>query len=363
IVASITTILTAAARVSNLLSLVHNAPASAKAILTEVEHVSIVFGALQRFIDDVATVTRSRAALINVEDITIILTQTVLVFSELQSLIASVASDHQHSVIRWRLRWARHEGEANRLMDQLQRQKTSFHSDLHARESADDLREYINDEVEADAGLAMRLEELQLRSDDFDFDTLHVPSGVGQLRITSDAGDGSPDDARTPQSEALPDLTCPEANHAWQTTYNAVLESTRVYNRVRNRDVDDMSTISSNRSRPWSILSGISMGDISDIAVVSLPLYEPELWRVKQLISPVEPNRADAGFNDETDNFSTWSNGFVSNHSLRAVPAEHAHLTKAFMTRYGICRRYNDRVTLGDGISEKNQKRIEGLCS
>ena len=125
VTASITTIITAAAQVSSLLSQVHGAPASLTAILTELEHIEIVFRALKNFIDRARVLNRQRAALLQIEHVTAILTQTVLVFGDLQTLMAPFSPDPP-SRFGWRFSWARHEPGISRLVNQLQRHKTSL---------------------------------------------------------------------------------------------------------------------------------------------------------------------------------------------------------------------------------------------
>jgi len=86
--ASITGIITAAAQLSTILGLIKDAP-GVLSILTEVDHIKLVFRALQNFLNGASapTVTWGRAALIQLEDLVVVLTQTVLVFSELEALI------------------------------------------------------------------------------------------------------------------------------------------------------------------------------------------------------------------------------------------------------------------------------------
>ena len=126
IAASITGILAAAAQVSSLLSQIREATASVAAVLSEIEHIKIVFRALQSFVDRTRTVTRYRATLIQIEDFTVILTQTVIVFSELETLITPLSASSGRSSIRRRLNWSRQEAGVNRLVNQLQRHKTSL---------------------------------------------------------------------------------------------------------------------------------------------------------------------------------------------------------------------------------------------
>jgi hypothetical protein len=125
IIASITGILTAAANVSNILGQVRDAPESVSAVLTEVNHIKIVFTALQKFLDRSRRFAPQRAALIQLDDVVVILTQTVLVFSELETLVLPISV--QGRLSQWqRLTWAWQQPAALRLVNQLQRHKASL---------------------------------------------------------------------------------------------------------------------------------------------------------------------------------------------------------------------------------------------
>jgi hypothetical protein len=118
IVASVTGILTAAAKVTGALGQIKDAPASISALLTEMGHIKIVFTALQSLLGRTVQIFGARAALIQLDDIVVILTQTVLVVSELQLIIGSISCDGMLS--SWqRLNWPRREGSVLRLVNQL----------------------------------------------------------------------------------------------------------------------------------------------------------------------------------------------------------------------------------------------------
>jgi hypothetical protein len=125
VVASITGILAAVGKVSGILGQIRDAPSSMLSILTEVNHIKIVFTAFQGFLNRTNRISGLRAALIQLDDVVVILTQTVLVLSELQTVIAPLSSTGRLS--SWqRLNWSRHEAAARRLLSQLQRHKTSL---------------------------------------------------------------------------------------------------------------------------------------------------------------------------------------------------------------------------------------------
>lgn len=127
IAAAINETLTVAVQVSRLLWQIRDSPQSVAAVLCEMDHIGIVFRALQSFVDRAKTVTRDRAALIQIEACIAILTQTVVVFSELETLLTPLMESRGWlGGIRRRLNWSRHERGVRRLVNQLQRHKTSL---------------------------------------------------------------------------------------------------------------------------------------------------------------------------------------------------------------------------------------------
>ena len=125
IMASVTGILTAAAKVASVLGAVKDAPNSISKVLIEVIHIKIVFSALQNFLDRTLRLAPQRAALIQLDDIVVILTQTVLVFSELETFVRPLLAHGR--VSRWQqITWTWEQSGASRLVNQLQHHKTSL---------------------------------------------------------------------------------------------------------------------------------------------------------------------------------------------------------------------------------------------
>lgn len=65
--------------------------------------------------------------------------------------------------------------------------------------------------------------------------------------------------------------------------FEVILSTTRVYNRVRHRGIDDATSITSFRSRGWSVLTGVSLARVSAISVINLPLSDAEVRRFLDL--------------------------------------------------------------------------------
>jgi hypothetical protein len=150
IAASVTGILIAAAQITNWIKGHSGAPEYLKEVAAEIGHIKMVVAALERFVDRSQQLDGSRAALIQLEDVVTVLTQTVLVFSELETAITASTVTHPRNDNEWipspsirsspegtpfvgitsRLTtmWSRRRQSAivSRLMRQLQRQKMSL---------------------------------------------------------------------------------------------------------------------------------------------------------------------------------------------------------------------------------------------
>lgn len=173
----------------------------------------------------------------------------------------------------------------------------SSNSDLRAREIADTLQHHIEHEVDADGDLAARLERVQLPPGAVELATLETSLDERQEMAIEEAGDVSASRFTTPQPQELPASDVPEPDAGTLATYDAILAKSRIYDRVKDREMDAMSTATTSRSHAWSVLSGVSMAQISVVAIISLPLHEVELQRFRQLLLPAS-EREPATFDD-----------------------------------------------------------------
>jgi len=150
------------------------------------------------------------------------------------------------------------------------------------------LQRHIEQEVEDSTDLSKRLEELQLPAD-----AAEPSEGIELLLLNGSGEETTASASKTSRAAPSTDETANDNNSGTPTTFEVVLDGTRVYNRVQHREVDETSTVSTNRSHAWSMLSGISLTQISVIAVVKLPLHQSELLRFRALTSldPTTPNR------------------------------------------------------------------------
>ncbi|KAL8670144.1 MAG: hypothetical protein Q9168_005309 [Polycauliona sp. 1 TL-2023] len=296
-IASIATIITAATEISSLVKQLRIAPNSVSALESELELVQIVFRALQRLIDRTTATTIPRAAMLNIEDITFILTQTSIVFSQIQTLLEPFSVNGSRSDLRRRFDWTRHKTEFDGLVGQLQRHKISLSlllhviqctSDLDARETAHSLHQLIDEEVEADADIARRLSGIEMPPNIIEPGIPDEINDETHSMAVSDPGNVDTAGDLAPLAQKVSCSDVPEPDPRLQATFEIVLATSRVYHRVRDRDVDDRSSIATDRSHAWSVLSATSLAELSIVAVVSLPLDEQELRRLRRVgsVSP-----------------------------------------------------------------------------
>lgn len=128
VAAGVIGIVTAAAQISSLLikftAKVKDAPRQASIVLTEVSDTSAILAQLQPFLLGLETPDQSRACLLQVESVIVILTGCVATFSELQQVLDSLEIDEMQP---WdRLRWSRRESAIAALLTNLQTHKASL---------------------------------------------------------------------------------------------------------------------------------------------------------------------------------------------------------------------------------------------
>lgn len=150
---------------------------------------------------------------------------------------------------------------------------------MEAEESSVSLRECIAQEVEVSFDLTDRLQRLELPPDGIGLEELPSTLRAETLR-ESDWLDGDHTATRTPGLSDLDEMDLPRAS------FDITLSATRVYDRVKRRDVDAMSSVLTNRSHAWSLLSGLSLSRLSIIAVINLPLHDSELRSFWKLAAP-----------------------------------------------------------------------------
>ena len=129
IAASVVGLLGAAAKVSEVLKTficsTKDAPTLANGVLQEVADISTCLSQLQFFLVGTRVGTRSRTAIIMVEQVIVTLTACVITFSELEEILG-VFKDHTPQTIGSRVAWMRKETVIAKLCLRLNSSKQSL---------------------------------------------------------------------------------------------------------------------------------------------------------------------------------------------------------------------------------------------
>ena len=126
---SIVGILTAAAKVIEIVepyvSSTKDAPKIAVSVHSEVNRVRAVLSSLQSILQNLSSpsTTPSRASFVQIDQLVVTFTDGVLIFSELESIVAPLMPPDQKQAlpIRQRLQWAAKKNALSNVLDKLQR--------------------------------------------------------------------------------------------------------------------------------------------------------------------------------------------------------------------------------------------------
>ncbi|KAI8650923.1 DH domain-containing protein [Fusarium keratoplasticum] len=256
-------------------------------VYSEVQSTQVILAGLQNLTQNLGAVQARHASLIAVHQVVTILTDGVLLFSELEAVVRSLPpreGSDQRLPLRARLLWARKESTFTPLLTRVQSFKSSMSlilmilqsdSDRMATQHQEQLSVNINALLERNHSLSRRLMNLE---DALDVQTivskrmsLLSVSGTGPQSSSSVETQSNLTDASTQPTSQGSDLDLSKFD------FEDDLESSRVYRRAQ-RDTMDFSFRSSVApSNIWSIFSGLSLGDISIISVVALPVYQEDI--------------------------------------------------------------------------------------
>ena len=129
VAASVIGVLSAAAKISSLLvTFVHNAnaaPESAKSALREVRETDVCLRQLQCFLVGSMAVSNSRTSQVTVEQVLVILTECVSIFSTLEELVDGSRLSTSFGIID-RLKWVHGEKKITPIISRLRSSKVSL---------------------------------------------------------------------------------------------------------------------------------------------------------------------------------------------------------------------------------------------
>ncbi|KAL6355238.1 hypothetical protein LRP88_11487 [Fusarium phalaenopsidis] len=256
-------------------------------VYSEVQSTQVILAGLQNLTQNLGAVQARHASLIAVHQVVTILTDGVLLFSELEAVVRSLPpreGSDQRLPLRARLLWARKESTFTSLVTRVQSFKSSMSlilmilqsdSDRMATQHQEQLSVNINALLESNHALSRRLMNLE--------DALDVQTIVSKrMSLMSVSGTGPLSSSSVETQSALTDTSTQPTSQGSDLDLSKFdfeddLESSRVYRRAQ-RDTMDFSFRSSIApSNIWSVFSGLSLGDISIISVIALPVYQEDI--------------------------------------------------------------------------------------
>ena len=294
IAAGVVGILTAAAQISSLLikftKATKDAPQQARVIVTEVNDTSGILSHLQSFLLGNEFSDRSRTSLLKVDQVVTIVSGCVLTFSELEKLLdeLGVASVD----VLDRMKWARKETAVAGLIQRLQNHKASLslmlnilnglvleasylsfpasrltgirHTIAEAKDSVDQLYALVQSCYQE---MSSRVQALELRESDQIDMKLSMPEDDAASVLTM-----TQDQSNIEQSPA-------GASSLATFDFTDDLQKSWVYrrNEAFRESGFSVSTSSMYCSR-WSVISGLSMAEVSTISIFDLPIASEEVY-------------------------------------------------------------------------------------
>jgi len=260
-----------------------DAPDECRRIITQVDDIRNVLVQLQTFVIGTSRPSRSRTSLILVDQVIVTLAACVTTFSELDALTKTLESEAGMGVLD-RIRWLIRDKELKDIIQRLESHKSSlilmmtiltwfvgrflYPPVTSARDSALTLRSQKQDDAEEKVDKLCDLVQQSLERYAF----------LGQRLAALELGAVGYE----PKPPSIPDVPAgkiPEVNAQVRTfAFEEVLMTSRAYRGMTFDSSDTLSMLSSaGRTASWSMLSGLSLSEISRIAILAIPIYPSDL--------------------------------------------------------------------------------------
>ncbi|KAN0106677.1 hypothetical protein V8E51_009553 [Hyaloscypha variabilis] len=299
--ASVAGLLTAAQQISSLVGNVHSSRRNGSKEINDIEDslktLRSVLLQLQVLLLGQVTVDRKRASMILVDEIIATLAACVMTFSDIHGCLKSIESDEQLDFLD-SIRWARKKEEMSGFLRSLEAHKSSLsliiniltcQSTHKAEKSANDLKALVAQILESNALLASRMSVVEKnvaastvkgKRASTSRSSIHSQSTIHSLRTTKDRPSGGDHSTHS---------------HFSPFTFEKVLQRSWAYQRAATRGPRTFSLASSTQlTQSWSILSGFSLSQISNIGVQKLPIYENDLQNSEHYSFPgIQPGSSE----------------------------------------------------------------------
>ncbi|KAF5639330.1 Rho guanine nucleotide exchange factor scd1 [Fusarium sp. NRRL 52700] len=257
-------------------------PQVAAHVYSEVQSTQVILMGLQSLTKNLGSVNVQYAALIGVNQVVAVLTDGVLLYSELHKELQSLwTKDGVEKVpLRGRLQWVWKESTFVTLLNRLQSFKSSMtlvlmilqsDSVQTAKEHQEQLSSNVKALLDNNDALSRRLMNIE--------DALDAQTIISRrMSILSMSASPSRNTSQQSTAESLATSNATESSLAVSKfDFEDDLESSRVYRRAVRESMDYSFRSSIARSHNWSVFSGLSLGDISIMSVIALPVYQDDI--------------------------------------------------------------------------------------
>ncbi|KAH7072537.1 hypothetical protein FB567DRAFT_538348 [Paraphoma chrysanthemicola] len=250
-----------------------DATKNAAAVLTEVNHMRIILSALQGYLEDLSTSSPHRKELIQLDQLVATLTDGVLLFDELETLVKRLSKSKDGNVSR--LGWARNDSKFASIKSRMQCFKSSItimlnilqcESDQEARRNHAQLLAVCTVLLRSNTELTRRLTHLETCFDSAESMLTRRPDSIMSSETITKYGNNT---AMERLAEELHSMSLFSLS---DSQFETVLEASTVYRRARKPGCDSSFRSSIVRSHAWTVLSDISLSEISVISVIALPI-------------------------------------------------------------------------------------------
>ncbi|KAK1457737.1 hypothetical protein CMEL01_15720 [Colletotrichum melonis] len=253
-----------------------DAPESAMQMFQLIEETKMTLSSVHKLLHSLDRFPSSRKNMIQLDHLSIVVTHSVLTLSKLESIVC------QQDGLRSRMKWALwHEKKILALLPRLESQKSTLAVMviiLNSETQEEAIRSQATMLVKVDEILEQNrtlAEHLKLLDSEASWDTRSVKFIDDASSIMSRHGSTQSVIYRSPspvfrRPQPLDGLTIMTLS---RRNFELDLSQSRVYKRTQDCETDRFSLTTSNApTSAWSMLSGLSIGDISIVSAFRLPI-------------------------------------------------------------------------------------------
>ncbi|PCD34054.1 hypothetical protein FGRA07_09209 [Fusarium graminearum] len=272
VAASAIGLLSAGAKITSILvsftNNVQDSPKLAQHLITEIADITAAISALQSYITGIAQITKERGALVLLENVLTSLTGCVVTYSDLQTIIDNLNLSSDLRTFD-KLKWARQASSINTIVQRLQNHKSSLNLLLTVVQC-----ETMKEAEFWNQRLCGLIQELLFSNQDL-HRRIKGLEGQGQAIVAYTSDETS---TIRPLEDSRPASFVDTQDSVIRFTFEQDLQASRVYGRAFI-DRNSMTSFTSTAlyTTALSLLSKLSLSQVSSIAFYAIPVYSSDL--------------------------------------------------------------------------------------